>query len=230
MTSYHLFVLVLSAYICFLILTGFYFSRKRQSLIDFWLAGKSVGALSIGFSAAASWLTAGALLAVIGFYMVLGMGSIWGFVAPNILALIFIAFFVKKIKSLPTITQPELLELRYGNYLRLPVAFIITVVMILFTIADIKGFAMVLQVFYGISPTYAALIVGLAVAVYVTLGGLSAVIVSMLVSGSVFIIVSLRTGSTQQEKPSLFFKASESPFYPEPRKIGEVVNQMTSGK
>lgn len=188
MTSYHLFLLVLSAYICFLILTGVYFSRKQRSQIDFWLAGKSVGAMSIGFSAAASWLTAGALLAVIGFYMVLGMGSVWGFVAPNILALFLIAFFVKKIKSLPAITQPELLELRYGNYLRLPVAIIITVVMILFAVADIKGFAMVLQIFYGISPTYAALIVGLAVAVYVTLGGLSAVIASDVVQ---FILLSL---------------------------------------
>lgn len=188
MTPYYLFLLVLSAYIFFLILTGVYFSRKQRSQTDFWLAGKSVGALSIGFSAAASWLTAGALLAVIGFYMVLGMGSIWGFVAPNIIALILIAFFVKKIKSLPSITQPELLELRYGNHLRLPVAIIITVVMILFAVADIKGFAMVLQVFYGISPTYAALIVALAVAVYVTSGGLSAVIASDVIQ---FILLSL---------------------------------------
>ena len=35
---------------------------------------------------------------------------------------------------------------------------------------------MVLEIFYGISTTQAALIVGLSVAVYVTLGGLSAVI------------------------------------------------------
>ena len=48
--------------------------------------------------------------------------------------------------------------------------------MVLFAVADIKGFGMVLQIFYGVSPVHAALIVGLAVAVYVTLGGLSAVI------------------------------------------------------
>jgi len=48
--------------------------------------------------------------------------------------------------------------------------------MILFAVSDIKGFAMVLQIFYGISNVQAALIVGLSVAVYVTLGGMSAVI------------------------------------------------------
>ena len=175
MASYHLFLIVLSGYILFLVLTGVYFSRRQRTQTDFWLAGRSAGAISVGFSAAASWLTAGALLAVIGFYMLLGMGSIWGFVAPNIIALAVISLFVRKIKSLPAVTQPELLEMRYGSAMRLPVALIITVVMILFAVADIKGFAMVLEIFYGISPGYAALIVGLAVAVYVTLGGLSAV-------------------------------------------------------
>ncbi len=188
MNAYQLFLILLSLYIGFLVFTGFYFNKKQKSQTDFWLAGKSAGFISIGFSAAASWLTAGALLAVIGFYMLLGMGSIWGFVAPNILALFIIAFFVKKIKSLPAITQPELLEMRYGSHLRLPVALIITVVMILFAVADIKGFALVLQVFYGIDQTAAALIVGLAVAVYVTMGGLSAVIVTDVVQ---FICISL---------------------------------------
>jgi SSS family solute:Na+ symporter len=176
MTAYQLFLLFLTFYIGLLIATGLHFSKRQKTLADFWLAGKEAGGLSIGFSAAASWLTAGALLAVIGFFLLQGMGSVWGFVAPNILALLIIGFLVKKIKKLPAITQPELLELRYGSFLRLPVALIITVVMILFAVADIKGFAMVLQIFYGVSPVHAALIVGLAVAVYVTLGGLSAVI------------------------------------------------------
>ncbi len=188
MNAYHLFLTLLSIYIGFLVLTGIYFGRKQRSQTDFWLAGRSAGCISIGFSAAASWLTAGALLAVIGFYMLLGMGSVWGFVAPNILALFIIAFFVKKIKSLPAITQPELLEMRYGPHLRLPVALIITVVMILFAVADIKGFSMVLEIFYGIDSTWAALIVGLAVAVYVSLGGLSAVIATDVVQ---FICLSL---------------------------------------
>ncbi|WP_163335861.1 sodium:solute symporter [Desulfopila sp. IMCC35008] len=176
MDGYQIFLILLAGYIAFLIITGIYFTKRQKSLREFLLAGKRAGALSIGFSAAASWLTAGALLAVTGFFMLLGTGSIWGFVAPNILALIIISVLVRKIRSVPAMTQPELLEMRYGTSLRGPVALIIIVVMILFAVADIKGFGLVLQVFYGIGSVQAALIVGLSVAVYVTLGGLSAVI------------------------------------------------------
>lgn len=190
-----IFVLLLSLYIAILIGTGWYFNRRQRSLRDFLLAGRRAGALSLGFSAAASWLTAGALLAVIGFFMLLGMGSIWGFVAPNILALLLLALLVGKVKSIPAMTQPELLEIRYGRLLRTPVALIIIVVMILFAVADIKGLAMVLQVFYGIGQTQAALLVGLSVAAYVTLGGLSAVIatdvIQFLCLGVFILIMSL---------------------------------------
>ena len=100
------------------------------------------------------------------------MGSIWAFVAPNIVALLVIAVLVGKIKNLPAITQPELLEQRYGSSVRWPVALIITVVMILFAVADVTGLSLVLQVFYGLDPLYAAAIVAIAVSLYVTLGGL----------------------------------------------------------
>jgi len=176
MDGYQLFMAMLSVYICGLIGIGWYFTKRQKTVTDFWLAGRKIGTIGIGFSSAASWLTAGGILAVIGFFMLLGMGSIWGFVAPNILALLIIAIFVKKFKNLPSITQAELLEQRYSSAIRAPVGIIITIVMILFAVADIKGFALVLQIFYGLDPIYAALIVALAVSAYVTLGGLSAVV------------------------------------------------------
>ncbi|MEA1984608.1 MAG: sodium:solute symporter family protein [Euryarchaeota archaeon] len=176
MDGYQIFLIMLAVYLCGLIAIGLYFSKRQHTVTDFWLAGRKVGTMGVGFSSAASWLTAGGLLAVIGFFMLLGMGSIWGFVAPNILALLIIAIFVKKIKHLPAITQPELLEQRYSASLRAPVGIIIAIVMILFAVADIKGFAMVLEIFYGLSPIYAAIIVAVAVSLYVTLGGLHAVV------------------------------------------------------
>ncbi len=69
------------------------------------------------------------------------------------------------------------------------VSIIITVVMILlFAVAYIKGFAMVLEIFYGFCPVSLTLIAGLAVAVSVTLGGLSAVIATDVIQ---FICLSL---------------------------------------
>ncbi|MFP4655149.1 MAG: sodium:solute symporter [Methanohalobium sp.] len=176
MEGYQIFLIMLAVYLAILVSIGWYFTKRQKSITDFWLAGRNIGSIGIGFSAAASWLTAGTLLSVIGLYLLNGMGSIWEFVVPNILALLIIAVLVSRIKHLPAITQPELLEQRYSNAIRAPVAAIITIVMILFAVADIKGFALVLEVFFGLSPIYAAAIVAIAVSIYVTLGGLSAVV------------------------------------------------------
>ncbi|WP_321420064.1 sodium:solute symporter family protein [uncultured Methanomethylovorans sp.] len=176
MDAYSLFLILLGLYVLMMIGIGWYFTKKQKSVTDFWLAGRKVSYLVIGCSAAASWITAGGILAVVGLYMVFGMGSIWEFAAPNVIALILIALLVTKIKHLPAITQPELLEQRYSSAIRGPVALIISVVMILFAVADIKGFAFVLEIFYGIPQLYAAAIVALAVSLYVTLGGFYAVV------------------------------------------------------
>lgn len=176
MNGYSIFLVMLTVYIAVLVAISWYFNSRQKSITDFWLAGRMIGPIAIGFSAAASWLTAGGILAVVGYFMLGGMGSIWEFVAPNILALLVIAVLVRKIKSLPAITQPELLEQRYGSSIRLPIAVIITVVMTLFSVADITGLSLVLQVFYGLDPLYAAAIIAISVSLYVTLGGLSAVI------------------------------------------------------
>jgi SSS family solute:Na+ symporter len=176
MQNYELFVLLMAVYLLGLVGIGLYFTKRQKSVTDFWLAGRKVSSLRIGMSAASSWMTAGGILAVIGFYMILGMGSIWGFVAPNILSLLIIALLVGKIKHLPAITQPELLEQRYSSALRGPVAIIIAIVMVLFAVADIIGFSLVLEIFFGMPFIYAVAIVALAISLYVTLGGFSAVI------------------------------------------------------
>ena len=91
MDGYSIFLVMLAVYIAGLVAIGWYFNSRQKSVTDFWLAGRRIGPAALGFSAAASWLTAGGILAVVGYYMLQGMGSIWGFVAPNILALLVIA-------------------------------------------------------------------------------------------------------------------------------------------
>jgi len=207
MQNYQIFLLLMAVYLIGLISIGLYFSKKQKSVTDFWLAGRRIGSVAIGFSAASSWMTAGGILAVIGLYIVLGMSSIWSFVAPNILALLLIALLVGKIKHLPAITQPELLEQRYSSTLRGPVAFIIAIVMILFAVADIRGLSLVLEIFFGLPPIYAAAIVAIAISLYVTLGGFSAVVwtdmvqfvlLSVFALSMAFIVVSAATAGTAE--------------------------------
>jgi len=172
----YVFLTLLALYIAALIAIGWHFAKKQQTMTDFWLAGREIGAGNIAMSAAASWLTAGALFGVTGMFLSMGIGSVWIFVMPNIIALALVAAMVPRIKRLPSLTQPELIELRYGPLLRVPIAIAITIVMILFAVTDFKGFGYVLNVFYGIPPIYAVLIMAVSISLYVTLGGLRAVI------------------------------------------------------
>ncbi len=172
----YVFLTLLALYIAALIAIGWHFAKKQQTMTDFWLAGREIGAGNVGMSAAASWLTAGALFGVTGMFLSMGIGSIWIFVMPNIIALALIAVMVPRIKRLPSLTQPELIEIRYGPLLRVPIAIVITIVMILFAVTDFKGFSYVLNVFYGIPPIYAVLIMVVSISLYVTLGGMRAVI------------------------------------------------------
>ncbi len=176
MDSYHLFLLLLGLYIAMLIGIGIRSSKGQRSVTDFWLAGREVGAANIGFSAAASWLTASALLLATGLFLFIGVGSIWIWVFPNVAGLLILAFLVKKLRRVPAMTQPELLEIRYAPLVRAPVALAITITMTLFAVTDFIGFKLVLGSFFGVPPLYAVLIMAVAVSIYVSLGGFKAVI------------------------------------------------------
>ncbi len=176
MEPYSVFLLILIAYIMVLIGIGFISSKRQGSVTEFWLASRELGAPSLGLSAAASWLTASALLLSTGLFMLIGVSSIWVWVFPNIAALALIALIAGRVKRIPAMTQPELLEIRYDPRVRAPVAVAITIMMILFSVVDFIGFKLVLGTFFGVEPLYAVMIMAIAVAAYVSLGGFRAVV------------------------------------------------------
>ncbi|MFB3766303.1 MAG: sodium:solute symporter [Methanotrichaceae archaeon] len=176
MDPYHLFLIFLAIYIAMLVAIGLLSSKRQKSVTDFWLAGRELGAITIGFSAAASWITASALLLATGLFLLMGMSSIWIWVFPNIAALIVIAVISGRIKNIPALTQPELMEIRYDPMVRAPVALAIAIMMILFSVVDFIGFKLVLGTFFGVEPIYAILIMAASVAFYVSVGGFRAVV------------------------------------------------------
>jgi SSS family solute:Na+ symporter len=174
--SYHLFLVFLALYIAMLVGISLLTSRRQRSVTDFWLAGRELGPLIIGLSTAASWIDASALLLATGLFLLIGVGSIWVWVFPNIAALVIIAAISGRIKNIPALTQPELMEIRYDPLIRAPIAVAITVMMILFSVTDFIGFKLVLGTFFGVQPFYAVLIMAVSVAFYVSVGGFKAVV------------------------------------------------------
>ncbi|MHB8120037.1 MAG: sodium:solute symporter family protein [Methanothrix sp.] len=176
MDAYSLFLIFLAIYIAVLLGIGLYFSGRQKSVTDFWLAGRELGPITIGFSAASAWITASALLLATGLFLLIGVGSIWIWVFPNIAGLIIIAAISGRIKNIPALTQPELMEIRYDPMIRAPVALAVTIMMILFSVTDFIGFKLVLGTFFGIDPFYAVAIMAVSVALYVSVGGFRAVV------------------------------------------------------
>ncbi|NYT09284.1 MAG: sodium:solute symporter family protein, partial [Methanosarcinales archaeon] len=176
MDAYSLFLVFLAIYIAILLGIGLYFSRRQRSETDFWLAGRELGPISIGLAAASAWTTASALLLATGLFLLYGIGSIWIWVFPNIAGLAIIAAISGRIKNIPALTQPELMEIRYDPMIRAPVAIAVTIMMILFSVTDFIGFKMVLGTFFGIEPIFAIAIMAVSVALYVGVGGFRAVV------------------------------------------------------
>ena len=96
--AYSLFLIFLAIYIAILLGIGLYFSRRQKSVTDFWLAGRELGPITIGFSAASAWITASALILSTGLFLLIGVGSIWIWVFPNVAGLIIIAAISGRIK------------------------------------------------------------------------------------------------------------------------------------
>ena len=176
MDAYSLFLIFLAVYIAIMLGIGLYFSRSQKSVTDFWLAGRELGPMIIGFSSASAWITASALLLATGLFLLIGVGSIWIWVFPNIAGLMIIAMISGRIKNIPALTQPELMEIRYDPMIRAPVALAVTIMMILFSVTDFIGFKLVLGTFFGIDPLFAVAIMAVSVALYVSVGGFRAVV------------------------------------------------------
>lgn len=176
MDAYSLFLVFLSIYIAVLLGIGLYLSRRQRSETDFWLAGRELGPISIGLAAASAWTTASALLLATGLFLLFGIGSIWIWVFPNIAGLAIIAAISGRIKNIPALTQPELMEIRYDPMIRAPVALAVTIMMVLFSVTDFIGFKLVLGTFFGIEPVFAIAIMAISVALYVGVGGFRAVV------------------------------------------------------
>jgi len=208
MDAYSLFLVILAVYIAALVGIGLYSSRQQRSVTDFWLAGRELGPITIGFSAASAWITASALLLATGLFLLIGVGSIWIWVFPNIAGLVLIAAISGRIKNIPALTQPELMEIRYDPIIRVPVAVAVTIMMVLFSVTDFIGFKLVLATFFGIEPIYAILIMAASVAFYVSVGGFRAVVWTdllqyLLLAGLAIYVALLSMGLTAQKGISL---------------------------
>jgi SSS family solute:Na+ symporter len=171
---------------------GLYFARKWRSSEDFFLAGRSVTWVFIGFSLFATNISSEHFvgLAAGGHSKGLVQGG-YEWIASYCLLMLALVFAPQYLRH-KVYTIPEYFEKRYGVEVRLTltVYFLVMIVLTKTTVALYSG-AIVIRHFTGWDIAYILWGVGLITAVYTMAGGLAAVIYTDFIQAVVLIIGSV---------------------------------------
>ena len=179
---------VLAAYLIAVILIGFYEYRRTKGILDFYLAGKRLGALIVSFSFFATYFSTAAFLGGGGFGFLAGFQ--WSafltffHILFAILAWMVIAPPMKKIADkYGALTIPELFRSKLGVMSQIIAALIILAFFELYMVSIYKGAGNLLQVMLSIDYTTGLVITAVVVTIYTAIGGFRAVAMTDLIQG-----------------------------------------------
>ncbi|PKQ61218.1 sodium:solute symporter [Labilibaculum filiforme] len=153
-------------------------SKESENSEDYFLAGRqlSFGALAITFIA--SWWGGGSAIDLVDHGFNQGISSFWIYGMPVLFATFLMYLFSKAIRKIGTITQPQLMELRYNK----TVAFLLSLLILVFMILGVATQAVVIgkffQAFFNIDYKIAALTGTSIVLLYSFFGGFKGVVVT----------------------------------------------------
>ncbi len=165
-------------------------SREENTAQAYFLGGRSMGWLLVGFSLIASNISSEHFVGMAG--QAFGGAGLaiasYEFIAAVVL--VFIAFFLLPLYlRMGIYTMPEFLELRYGSGPRTLMAFYMMIAYCgVVMVAVLYAGAIALNAMFGLDLVYGIWIVGLCSGIYTAFGGLKAVAYSDLLHGLALII------------------------------------------
>ncbi len=184
---------IVIAYLVFVILLGFYFSKKHENAEDYFLAGRSLTWPVIGFSLFASNMSSNSLMGLAGAGFADGF-SVYSYEWMAILVLIiFAVFFLPFYLKNKIFTIPEYLEKRFDYGTR---AYASSIAIVLNVIVDIAatlfagGIAM--QLLFPEIPLWLIVsFISFIAGIYTITGGLKAVVYTDTIQAIILIIGSI---------------------------------------
>ncbi|MCK4762561.1 MAG: hypothetical protein KAW12_10225 [Candidatus Aminicenantes bacterium] len=161
------------------IVLGWLSHSKKDKGTAFWTAGRSLTGLSAGISISAGFMSVSwsCVYAVQLFYWY-GIGGLWLITIPWLIALAGIYLLSKKYHNLPAFSQPEMVEQRFGIGTKRMVAIALTFVFLVWGGAEIYVAGTLLAPGLNIPVDRVILIISVVVAIYATLGGFRAVVMT----------------------------------------------------
>ncbi|HTK29859.1 MAG TPA: sodium:solute symporter family protein [Vicinamibacterales bacterium] len=170
-------LVVFSIYMVLLVAIGVIAARYQRTSEDFWVAGRRFGIGLMVVAEMASVLHGGSVQGGVALAARFGGVAILPYISFALASLIIVRFFAMKLRMMSGFTLPDYMGARFeSNFLRGYSALIVFVSSVLYMIAQIRVMGFLLQQLLGI-PFVLGMAVGAGIFIlFVTLGGLLAVV------------------------------------------------------
>ncbi|MDW5563795.1 MAG: sodium:solute symporter family protein [Methanomassiliicoccus sp.] len=181
-------------YVAMTLFLGYLGYRRTKASEDFMLAGRHIHPWIIGLSYGATFISTSAIVGFGGTAALYGMGLIW-LAMLNISVGVLLAFVVfgKRTRKLgiklKAVTFPDLLGKRFNSpFMQYASAVLILIAMPLYAAAVLIGGSRFVETTLGVNFNLALIAFAAITAIYVTLGGLKAVMYTDAMQGIIMIV------------------------------------------
>ncbi|MGL4806791.1 MAG: sodium:solute symporter family transporter, partial [Bacteroidales bacterium] len=113
--------------------------NKNESLEDYYMGGRKLSFWLLSLTFIASWWGAGSALSTADLAYTDGISAYWVYAMPVLFSTLLMALLAKKIRRIPVMTQPEMIELRYGKTASLLVSVVVYLFMMLSAASQMVG-------------------------------------------------------------------------------------------
>ncbi len=178
-----------------------YRNRRSRNSEDYFLASRSLPAWLLAITFIASWWGGGSAIDLVDVAHRDGLSSFWVYGVPVLIATSLMWLFAKGIRKISTISQPEIMEQRYGARSALMLTIFIIIFMTIGAAIQVIVIGNFFQSFLGMSYEMGALVGTLMVVFYSMFGGFRGVVLTdflqfiFFLFSSIFIFVLAYNGS-----------------------------------
>ena len=172
-------IILFFAYLALLIGIGIRQSKKVNDMESYWMASRGLTSWRIAFCLAASWFGLSSFTGQAGWLYYEGMGSLLYLAIPNFAAIAIMAIvFAKRIRTIPVISQAEMLEMRYDTSIRPPLAIILLIAFGGYGAMEFIAMSYVFETFFGWPGWVGGVLIIVATMLYVNIGGMNTVVIT----------------------------------------------------
>ena len=152
--------------------------KGSESEEDFFLAGRSFPHWALSLTFVASWFGGSSAVVSIDQAFEQGISAWWIIGSPSVLAALVLVFFAKFIRNVGSISQRHIMERRYGKTAGVLVSVIVIWYMITFAASQTVSLGKFFSSMFDTTYFVAILIGVVIVALYSSIGGFRAVVIS----------------------------------------------------